>query len=65
MNSYGSNERFWAMFELTLTWHNCDNSQLFMESGANNNQLGLSGGPGDWYLTIIEPSPTWLNLNFG
>ena len=37
----GLDEWFWAMFELTPTWHNFTFGQLFMWFGANNDQIWL------------------------
>ena len=44
MTSYGLDEWFWAMFELTWTWHNFTFGQLFMWIGANNDQIWLPMG---------------------
>ena len=59
MTSYGLDEWFWAMFELTWTWPNLTFGQFFMLIGANNGQISLSMG----YTSDSEQCSNWLQLD--
>ena len=61
MTSYGLDEWFWAMFELTWTLHNFTFGQLFMCSSSDMTSYGLD----EWFWAKFKTTWTLPYFTFG